>query len=50
MKKLLLLLIIPLLFSCNENRKVQELEERIEQLEKDKPRFNKPDPVIDTPI
>ena len=47
MKKLLLLLIIPLFFSCNENRKVQELEERIE---KDKPRFNKPDTVIDTPL
>ncbi len=35
MKKLLLLLIIPLLFSCNnDNEKVKELEQRIERLEK----------------
>tara|TARA_B100000902_G_scaffold394452_1_gene450829 strand:+ start:387 stop:590 length:204 start_codon:yes stop_codon:yes gene_type:complete len=36
MKKLLLLLIIPLLFSCNENRKVQELEQKIIDLERSK--------------
>ena len=35
MKKLLLLLIIPLLFSCNkDNEKVKGLEKRIERLEK----------------
>jgi len=34
MKKLLLLLIIPLLFSCNENRKVQELESQLYDLTK----------------
>ena len=51
MKKLLLLLIIPLLFSCNKNSKIEELEsqlydltKKIEQLnvdEKDSKKENK---------
>ena len=36
MKKLLLLLIIPLLFSCNKNSKEKELEQKIIDLERSK--------------